>query len=100
MEKKVHQGSLLLNNILHGIMSNVENSLYLWDLSKCLNKPTKNILINWTINVMLNNEIANQNNNQTQSKKISIYKELPVLLINTRDLVNDLRLFNGQKIDN
>jgi len=40
-------------------MSNVENSLYLWDLSKCLNKPTKNILINWTINVMLNNEISN-----------------------------------------
>ena len=85
----------MLNNILHGIMSNVENSLYLWDLSKCLNKPTKNIFINWTINVMLNNEIGNQTNNVTLSKKISIYKELPVILISTRDLVNELRIFNG-----
>ena len=76
-------------------MSNVENSLYLWDLSKCLNKPTKNIFINWTINVMLNNEIGNQTNNVTLSKKISIYKELPVILISTRDLVNELRIFNG-----
>ena len=70
-------------------MSNVENSLYLWDLSQCLNKPTKNILINWTINVMLNNEIGTS----SQNKKISIHKDLPVILINTRDLFKELRIF-------
>jgi hypothetical protein len=53
MENKVPQGSLLVHNISHGVMSNVQTSLYLWDLSQCLNKPTKNLIANWTIDVLV-----------------------------------------------
>ena len=42
---------------------------------------------------MLNNELSTQG---IANKKVSIYKELPVILINTRDLVKELRIFQGK----
>ena len=72
MENKVAAGSLLLHNISHGMMSNVESSLYLWDLSQCLNKVTKNVIINWTIHALLN-------------KSNAIFKNHPIILVSMRN---------------
>ena len=78
MENKVAAGSLLLHNVSHGIMSNVESSLYLYDLSHCLNALSKNLLINWSAEVLLD------------QKKSVVFKDHPIILINTRDLRKDL----------
>ena len=58
---------MLLHNLTHGMMSNIENSLYLWDLSHCQNKLTKNVIIDWSIDVLLN--------------KTTIFKNYPVILV-------------------
>ena len=52
MEKKVAPGALLLHNITHGLMSNVQGSAYLYDLSYCENKVTKDLVIDYTINAL------------------------------------------------
>lgn len=72
MENKVPQGSLLLYNLSHGLMSNVENSLYLWDLSRCVNRASKNVLINWSIDLILN-------------KSDQVFKNHPHILVTMRN---------------
>lgn len=74
MENKVAPGSLLLHNVSHGIMSNVESSLYLYDLGNCLNGVSRNLIINWTMEVLLD------------QKKSVIFKDHPIILLNTRNL--------------
>mgnify|MGYP000923918270 CR=1 FL=1 len=53
MENKVANGSLLIHNISHGMMSNVETSAYLWDNSLCSSRATRNLLKDWSLDAML-----------------------------------------------
>lgn len=50
---KVAPGSLLLFNILHGMMSNVEQSLYVFDVTQVRSKAAKQALTNHLLNCML-----------------------------------------------
>lgn len=43
---------MLLHNIMHGMMSNVQSSFYLYDVSLCLNQATKNALFNHVVEAM------------------------------------------------
>ena len=76
-QNKVAPGSLLLHNITHGVMSNVENSQYLWDLSHCKNKYTKNLIINWTIEVLL-------------FKSLAVFQNHPVFLVTMRNVGREM----------
>lgn len=69
----------MLHNVSHGVMSNVETSLYLWDLSQCLSRATKDMLINWTVSAILNES-------KDATVGSSVFKDHPVILMSTRDL--------------
>ena len=77
MENKVANGSLLLHNISHGMMSNVETSAYLWDNSSCTSRATRHLLKDWSLDAML-------------TQATSIYTNHPLILITSRSIKKDL----------
>ena len=85
MENKVANGSLLLHNICHGMMSNVETSSYLWDLSNCQNRATKNLLKQWSLDAMITNAT-------------NTYKNHPVILITSKN-TRELNTLTGEKVN-
>jgi hypothetical protein len=78
MENKVANGSLLLHNISHGMMSNVETSAYLWDNSSCSSRATRHLLKDWSLDAML-------------TQATSIYSNRPVILVTSRSIKKDLK---------
>ena len=52
-QAKVAPGSLLLFNICHGMMSNVESSFYLFDVSQTNNSITKGAVVDYILECML-----------------------------------------------
>jgi hypothetical protein len=47
----------LMHNIVHGHLSNVKQSLYLWDETRCETRATRNVLINYNIGEMLTSKL-------------------------------------------
>ncbi len=47
----------LMHNVMHGHMSNVKNSLFVFDESMCDGKRTRNVMINFNIEEMLKSKI-------------------------------------------
>ena len=80
MENKVATGSLLVHNLSHGLMSNVETSAYLWDLTNCSNRATKNMIINWSLEAMID-------------RAANIYKNHPIILVSSRNIRRDAKQF-------
>ena len=78
MENKVANGSLLLHNISHGMMSNVETSAYLWDNSSCTSRASRNLLKDWSLDAML-------------SHATTIYANHPLILVTSRNVNKDLK---------
>ena len=47
----------LMHNVVHGHMSNVKNSLYVFDETMCEEKRTRNAVINFNVEEMLKSKI-------------------------------------------
>lgn len=47
----------LLWNLAHAHISNVKQSLYVVDVSRCESKQVKNLIINWNIDEMIASKI-------------------------------------------
>jgi hypothetical protein len=78
MENKVANGSILLHNISHGMMSNVETSAYLWDNSSCTSRAARHLLKDWSLDAML-------------SHATNIYTNHPLILVTSRNVKKDLK---------